>query len=90
MEQTTPAAKKILVDSGSADATIPIAYQLPVKILYIDPDEFSFGRPPELGQARVRAVARDQRRSGQNLTGVLDGRQAAPGDRSLWKLLRSS
>jgi glycosyltransferase involved in cell wall biosynthesis len=34
----------LLVDSGSTDATLSIASRFPVKIVYISPEEFSFGR----------------------------------------------
>ena len=34
----------ILVDSGSTDATVAIASHYPVRVVKIDPDEFTFGR----------------------------------------------
>jgi len=50
----------ILVDSGSTDATLTIAAQhpLPVRIVYINKDEFSFGRSLNLGceQAQGRTL----------------------------------
>jgi len=39
----------VLVDSGSTDATLSIASQFPVKLVYIHPDEFSFGRALNYG-----------------------------------------
>lgn len=39
----------ILVDSGSSDGTLDIARRYPVKILHIDPEDFSFGRSLNLG-----------------------------------------
>lgn len=51
MEQTVQDVEIILVDSGSTDATVAIASQFPVKILHIDPDDFSFGRSLNLGCA---------------------------------------
>jgi len=42
--QTETDYEIILVDSGSTDATLSIASQYPVKIVYISPEEFSFGR----------------------------------------------
>jgi glycosyltransferase involved in cell wall biosynthesis len=43
-QQTVKNIEIILVDSGSTDATLSIASRFPVKIVYISPDEFSFGR----------------------------------------------
>ena len=34
----------IIVDSGSNDATLSIAFRYPTKIVYINPEEFTFGR----------------------------------------------
>ncbi len=34
----------ILVDSGSSDATLAIAERYPLRVVHIQPDEFSFGR----------------------------------------------
>jgi rhamnosyltransferase len=39
----------IIVDSGSTDATLPIANQYPVKVVTIEPDAFSFGRSLNIG-----------------------------------------
>ena len=44
VKQTVKDPEIILVDSGSSDATRAIASQYPVKIVHIDPDEFTFGR----------------------------------------------
>ena len=41
----------ILVDSGSTDATTTIAAQYPVKIVHIQPEEFTFGRSLNRGIA---------------------------------------
>lgn len=49
MQQTMPNVEIIVVDSGSTDATLAIASRYPVKILSIQPDEFSFGRSLNLG-----------------------------------------
>lgn len=43
MQQTVTDVEIILVDSGSSDATIDIASRFPVKIVYIQPEQFSFG-----------------------------------------------
>lgn len=42
--QTLNDTEIILVDSGSTDATLSIAAKFGVKIVYISPEEFSFGR----------------------------------------------
>ena len=49
----------ILVDSGSTDATLTIAAQhpLPVRIVYINKDEFSFGRSLNLGCEQAQGQA---------------------------------
>lgn len=39
----------ILVDSGSTDATLSIAGQFPVKVVQIEPEQFTFGRSLNLG-----------------------------------------
>ena len=44
VKQTVQDPEVIVVDSGSSDATRAIASQYPVKIVHIDPDEFTFGR----------------------------------------------
>lgn len=41
----------VVVDSGSTDATLPIAQQFDVDIVSIDPREFSFGRALNVGLA---------------------------------------
>ncbi len=43
-QQTYQDVEIILVDSGSTDSTLEIASQYPVKIVHIDPDEFTFGK----------------------------------------------
>ena len=43
-QQTIQNSEVILVDSGSTDSTLEIASGFPVKIVAIDPDEFTFGR----------------------------------------------
>ena len=43
-QQTNNNHEIILVDSGSTDATLTIASRYPIKIVYISPEEFSFGR----------------------------------------------
>lgn len=48
-EQTRKDIEIILVDSGSTDATLSIASQYPIKVVYISPEEFSFGRALNLG-----------------------------------------
>jgi glycosyltransferase involved in cell wall biosynthesis len=49
MEQTVDEPEIILVDSGSTDATVAIASRFPVKLVEIEPDEFTFGRSLNLG-----------------------------------------
>ena len=49
LHQTVSSVEIILVDSGSTDATVSIASQYPVRILSIQPDEFSFGRALNIG-----------------------------------------
>jgi len=51
LEQTIKDVEIILVDSGSTDATLSIAARYPVKIVFIAPEEFSFGRSLNLGCA---------------------------------------
>jgi rhamnosyltransferase len=43
MQQTVKNLEIILVDSGSTDATVAIATRYPVKVVYIRPEEFTFG-----------------------------------------------
>jgi len=52
-QQTVPEPEIILVDSGSADATVAIALQYPVHVVHIRPDEFTFGRSLNLGIAEA-------------------------------------
>ena len=49
MQQTVRDVEIIIVDSGSTDATLSIASRYPVKIISIEPEEFSFGRALNLG-----------------------------------------
>ncbi|MGB7712111.1 MAG: glycosyltransferase [Microcoleus sp.] len=49
MEQSVRDVEIILVDSGSTDATVAIASRYPIKLLSIQPQEFSFGRALNLG-----------------------------------------
>ncbi len=49
MQQTVQDVETIIVDSGSTDATLSIASRYPVKIISIEPEEFSFGRALNLG-----------------------------------------
>lgn len=54
-KQSLPSAEIILVDSGSTDATVAIARAFPgVRVLTIDPGEFSFGRSLNLGCSEAR------------------------------------
>lgn len=47
--QRTDDFEVILVDSGSTDGTLEVARQYPVDIVYIDPEDFSFGRALNYG-----------------------------------------
>jgi glycosyltransferase involved in cell wall biosynthesis len=47
--QTIKDTEIILVDSGSTDSTLEIASRFPVKIVHIDPDDFTFGRSLNVG-----------------------------------------
>ena len=49
LAQSIREAEIILVDSGSTDATLSIAGQFPVKIVQIEPQQFTFGRSLNLG-----------------------------------------
>ncbi len=55
LRQTVSDPEVILVDSGSTDATVAIAQQYGVKVVYIQPSDFSFGRSLNLGIAAARA-----------------------------------
>jgi rhamnosyltransferase len=44
LRQTVQQVEIVLVDSGSIDATVAIASRYPVKIIHIQPEEFTFGR----------------------------------------------
>ncbi|MBW6474516.1 MAG: glycosyltransferase [Anaerolineaceae bacterium] len=50
-KQTFPNPEVILVDSGSTDGTLAIASQYPVKVVTIEPENFSFGRSLNTGIA---------------------------------------
>ena len=54
MQQSVKDVDIIVVDSGSTDATVPIASRYPVKILSITPEEFTFGRALNLGCSAAR------------------------------------
>ena len=49
IQQTVKDVEIILVDSGSTDATLSIASRYPTKVVYIAPEEFSFGRALNVG-----------------------------------------
>ena len=51
--QTLEDVETILVDSGSTDATLSIASRYPVRIVTIEPEEFSFGRSLNRGCAQA-------------------------------------
>ena len=48
-QQTIKDVEIIVVDSGSTDSTLSIVNQYPVKIVTIEPEEFSFGRSLNIG-----------------------------------------
>ncbi len=48
-QQTLDGLEIIVVDSGSTDDTIQIAKKYPIKLLHIQPEDFSFGRALNLG-----------------------------------------
>jgi len=43
MQQSVPAPEIILVDSGSTDRTVEIASNYPVRVVHIQPQDFTFG-----------------------------------------------
>jgi GT2 family glycosyltransferase len=49
MQQTIKNIHVVLVDSGSTDGTLSLAAQYPVRIVSINPEDFSFGRSLNLG-----------------------------------------
>jgi glycosyltransferase involved in cell wall biosynthesis len=49
MQQTVKNVEIIIVDSGSTDASLSIASRYPTRVVYIDPEEFSFGRALNVG-----------------------------------------
>jgi rhamnosyltransferase len=51
LEQTVENVEIVLVDSGSTDATLSIASRYPVKVLTIEPSDFTFGRSLNIGCA---------------------------------------
>jgi glycosyltransferase involved in cell wall biosynthesis len=54
LHQSVRRVEVILVDSGSTDATLAIASRYPVRVLHIEPAEFSFGRSLNIGCAAAR------------------------------------
>ncbi|HEX9795426.1 MAG TPA: glycosyltransferase family A protein [Anaerolineales bacterium] len=54
-EQTLDDPEIIVVDSGSTDATVAIASRFGVRVVHVEPEEFTFGRSLNLGcQAATR------------------------------------
>ncbi|WP_346290810.1 glycosyltransferase family 2 protein [Sphaerothrix gracilis] len=49
LQQNVQGIEIIVVDSGSTDETVAIASQYPVKLVTIQPEDFSFGRALNLG-----------------------------------------
>jgi len=49
LQQTVRDVEIILVDSGSADATLSIVSRFPVNIIHIKPEQFTFGRSLNYG-----------------------------------------
>lgn len=49
LEQTVQDNEIIVVDSGSTDSTVSIAARFPVKIVELNPEDFSFGHALNLG-----------------------------------------
>jgi glycosyltransferase involved in cell wall biosynthesis len=54
LEQTLKDVEIILVDSGSTDATVAIASRFPVRVLHMDPGDFTFGRSLNKGCAHAQ------------------------------------
>jgi glycosyltransferase involved in cell wall biosynthesis len=54
-QQTVKDIQIILVDSGSTDATVAIASRDNVDVVYIKPEEFTFGRSLNIGIAQAKA-----------------------------------
>jgi glycosyltransferase involved in cell wall biosynthesis len=48
-------ADVVVVDSGSTDSTLQIARRFPVRVVHIEPSDFSFGRSLNLGLAHAKA-----------------------------------
>jgi len=57
LRQSIDRVEILLVDSGSTDSTVSIAKRYPVKLLSIDPADFTFGRSLNLG---IRHASADQ------------------------------
>lgn len=55
LSQTVADVDVLLVDSGSTDGTVSIASRFPVRILTLNPLEFTFGRSLNTGCAAARA-----------------------------------
>ena len=53
-QQTLEDVEVILVDSGSTDDTVPIAEKYGVKVVHINPEEFTFGRSLNRGIQAAR------------------------------------
>jgi glycosyltransferase involved in cell wall biosynthesis len=53
-EQSLDDIEIIVVDSGSTDATVPIASRFPTRILTIPPHDFTFGRSLNMGCSAAR------------------------------------
>ena len=53
--QTVVPDEIVIVDSGSTDATLAIAAAFPVKVVQIEPDDFTFGRALNRGLGHVRS-----------------------------------
>ncbi len=54
-QQTVRDVQIIMVDSGSTDATVPIARRYGAEVMHILPQEFTFGRSLNLGVAQARS-----------------------------------